>query len=264
MLLVTIAWTSGAAVAPLRFIPTLEAGDAIPTTLALTAQNGRQFTFSTFAGRAVVVSFIYTRCPDPRMCPLVAAKFATLQQSIGIAPIRLLLVTLDPAYDTPAVLERYGRRFGRSSNWTLATGAPTTIDEFAARLGIATARSIPGSVTHTEAAVVVGPDGRIAQTIYGNAWTPGELLAGARATLPAGHSGLLTLRTWLGATLERCGGGALALGGGGMVAVFLGMMSVAGAVFWLAFRTPRRPVKTGVQPSAGRIDTGCIPAPDRQ
>ena len=109
-----IACMGGAAAAPVRYIPTLAAGDAIPTTLMLTTQNGRRFELSTFAGRAVLISFIYTRCRDARMCPLVAAKFATMQQSIGNEPIRLLLVTLDPAYDTPAVLASYGRRLGRS------------------------------------------------------------------------------------------------------------------------------------------------------
>ena len=57
-----------------------------------------------------ILSFIYTRCPDPTMCPLVTLKFGRMVPLLAGTPIGLLEVTLDPAYDTPPVLRRYARR----------------------------------------------------------------------------------------------------------------------------------------------------------
>ena len=54
----------------------------------------------------------YTRCQDPRMCPLISAKFNALQHRIGTRKVHLVEVTLDPSYDRPAVLTRYAKAFG--------------------------------------------------------------------------------------------------------------------------------------------------------
>lgn len=230
------AGTAGAAAAQ-RFIPLLQPGDAIPP-IPLVAQDTRRFTFADLAGNAIAVSFVYTRCPDPRMCPLVSAKFARAQRAIGAAPIRLVILTLDPTYDTPRVLTRYGRGFGQNPRyWTLATGSPAAIEELAARFGIATSQTVPGSIVHTEAALIIGPDGRIARTIYGNAWTAEELVDYARATLPGQRAPFIALRAWLSAAMERCGAGGLALGGTAMLWLLAGAIAVVGYAFWLAFRS---------------------------
>jgi cytochrome oxidase Cu insertion factor (SCO1/SenC/PrrC family) len=221
------------------FIPLLQPGDAVPP-IPLIAQNARAFSLADLRGNAIAVSFIYTRCPDPRMCPLVSAKFAHAQHTIGAAPIRLVLLTLDPSFDTPAVLARYGRGFGQNPRyWTLATGSQAAIDELAGRLGIATSVTAPGTIVHTEAAVIVGPDGRLAQTVYGNAWSPDDLIGYARAALPTARGPLVRLRAWLSGALERCGAGGFALGGTAMLGVLGLAMAGVGTAFWLAFRTKR-------------------------
>ena len=219
-----------------RFIPTLEDGDAVPP-IALIAQDERPFSFADLRGNAVLVSFIYTRCRDPRMCPLVAAKFARMQHAIGSAPIRLVLITLDPAYDTPPVLQRYGHAFGQDPRyWTLGTGSGAAIDELAGRLGIASAATAPGVTVHTDAAVVIGPDGRLARTIFGNAWSSAELIDAAQATLGGRDDPAARLRAWLNAAIERCGGGGLALSGGAMFGIFAAILLCVAGAFGLAFR----------------------------
>jgi cytochrome oxidase Cu insertion factor (SCO1/SenC/PrrC family) len=232
----TAASTAGSAAAAQRFIPLLQPGDAIPP-IPLVAADTRPFRLAALHGNALAVSFIYTRCPDARICPLVSAKFARAQQAIGSAPIRLVIVTLDPSFDTPAVLASYGRAFGQNPRyWTLATGSPANIEELAARLGIATSVTAPGSVVHTAAAVIVGPDGRLARTIFGNDWSPDDLIGYARAALPASNDPLVGLRAWLSAAMERCGGGSVALGGTAMLFVLGAAIAAVGGGFWLAFR----------------------------
>jgi len=238
LLVVLFASATGSAFAEAPFIPLLQPGDAIPP-IPLVTSEGRAFSLAQLHGKAIAVSFIYTRCGDARMCPLVSAKFARAQRALGAAPIELVLLTLDPAFDTPAVLARYGRAFGQDPRrWTLATGAPGSLTELAGRFGIATQVTRPGSLIHTEALAIVAPGGRLAQTIYGNDWTANELLDAARATLPGGADSLGGLRGWLAGIVERCGAGGLALSGTAMLAVLACAFAVVGAGFWFAFHRP--------------------------
>ncbi len=227
---------ASAALGAPRFIPSLESGDLIPP-LPLVTQDGRPFTFADLRGTAVAVSFIYTRCRDPRMCPLVSAKFARAQGEIGSAPIRLVLVSLDPAYDSPAVLARYGRSLGADRRrFTLATAGADTIDELASRLGIATSVTAPGSIVHTDALVIIDPQGRIAQTIAGNDWSPDDLIDAARATLPRAGNAFIALRAWLAAASERCGQASAGLGSRALLVVAGVIFAAIGTAFWCAFR----------------------------
>jgi protein SCO1/2 len=145
-------------------------------------QNDRALTMRDFAGRVLVVTFIYTRCPLPDYCPLMVRHLETVRrrahaESIGTR-VALLGVTLDPAFDTPAVLRAYGESVlkdaDRFSQWTLATGTPAQIDEAARFFGI-TAREESGLVTHTLTTAVVGHDGRIMRLFPSNSWRPEEL-----------------------------------------------------------------------------------------
>ena len=237
---VLIASATGSAGAAQRFIPLLQPGDAVPA-IPLVAQDGRSFSLDELRGKAVAVSFIYTRCGDARMCPLVSAKFARAQRAIGTAPIRLVILTLDPDFDTPRVLARYGRAFGQDpKRWTLATGSAASIDELAQRFGIATSTTAPGVIIHTEAAVILGPDGRVARIVYGNDWTVDELIGFARSSLAASNDPLTSARAWLSAVAERCGAGGLALSGTAMLGLLAFAFAVVGTIFWFAFRDPAK------------------------
>jgi cytochrome oxidase Cu insertion factor (SCO1/SenC/PrrC family) len=87
-------------------------------------------------------------------------------------------VTLDPAFDTPAVLRAYGESVlkgaDRFAQWTLATGTPAQIDAAARFFGV-TAREESGFVTHTLTTAVVGHDGRVMRLFASNSWRPDEL-----------------------------------------------------------------------------------------
>jgi cytochrome oxidase Cu insertion factor (SCO1/SenC/PrrC family) len=233
------ALTLASALAVATFVPLLQPGDTIPP-IPLVDQSGHPFSVAQLRGDAVVLSFIYTRCADRQMCPLVSSKFERLQQLIGTARVRLLEITLDPQFDTPRVLRTYGHAYGAQTNrWTLATGAPASIDELAARMGIATRWTRPGTLIHTEAAIVVDPEGRIVQTIDGNAWTPEQLLATARATVGSAPSPLTRAVLWLTAAIESCGGTRGALSAWQMLAILLLAIGAISIVFFRAFRGAR-------------------------
>ncbi|MBC5816325.1 MAG: SCO family protein, partial [Candidatus Eremiobacteraeota bacterium] len=120
----------------------LHEGEAMPQT-QFVDQNGRPFRFSDFAGKDVVLSFIYTRCRDAKMCPLISAKFAqlqdafTLRQAQGDNSVHLVEITLDPQYDSPLVLKTYADQFGaQSSHWSFGTGDLNAVLNFDAQFGL--------------------------------------------------------------------------------------------------------------------------------
>jgi protein SCO1/2 len=78
----------------------------------LTDQDGRAVTLASFRGHPLLVFFGYTQCAD--FCPQTLGRLSRAVRSLGhqAGGARILLVTVDPAHDTPAELKRYVARFG--------------------------------------------------------------------------------------------------------------------------------------------------------
>ncbi|HEX8904458.1 MAG TPA: SCO family protein [Longimicrobiaceae bacterium] len=78
----------------------------------LADQDGRPVTLASFRGRPLLLFFGYTRCAD--FCPQTLGRLSRAVAAAGgdAEDARILLVTVDPAHDTPAVLKRYVARFG--------------------------------------------------------------------------------------------------------------------------------------------------------
>lgn len=229
-------------VAPLeRYVPVLERGSIVPD-IRLLDQSGRPFSFRGLGGRAAVVAFIYTRCADAKMCPLVSAKFARLQRMIDPSTTRLVEVTLDPMFDTPAVLTRYGAALGAlPDRWTFATGAVDGVDELSRRLGIVSSRNGNGVLLHSEALVVLDSSGRIAERIDGNEWTGEQALALAQKALQGQMNPIVRLRLALSSGITAiCGGGTSGMTLAAAIAVFLGVAAALGFAFFRVFRTAPR------------------------
>jgi len=166
----------------------LNVGDSLPLTTQFFDQLGRGFTFTDFRGQTVVLAFVYTRCRDPRMCPLVSANFHALQSRLAGLPVHLVEITLDPAYDTPEVLAAYASRFDAdASRWTLGTGPVNVVNDFAARFGIAVFADPVAGLIHSERTAIVDRDGRIVDLLDAAAWNPDDVAAEVRslAQVPA-------------------------------------------------------------------------------
>lgn len=75
--------------------------------LALTGHDGKPRALEDFRGKAVVLFFGYTRCPD--VCPTTLADMSVAMKALGkdADRVQVLFVTLDPARDTPDVLSKY-------------------------------------------------------------------------------------------------------------------------------------------------------------
>jgi len=79
----------------------------------LTDENGRAVTASDYRGKAALVFFGYTHCPD--VCPTTLARLASLTQSLDADArkhFQVLFVSVDPERDDPQTLRRYTEAFG--------------------------------------------------------------------------------------------------------------------------------------------------------
>ena len=251
------------------FVPVLAAGDAVPG-VRLVDQRTRPFALQGFAGKTLVIAFVTTRCSDPNECPLVSAKFARIQGVIGSAPIHLVELTVDPAFDRPAVLARYAAAFRvDASRWTLATGAPAAVRALDERLGADIGAVGPrGDVGHDEVLVFVDRAGRIVDRLPGVAWTPEEVVAHARAIAGLPASPLERLRLALTRGIDAiCGGGVSGISLGGALVLFAVLCTALGLAFRRAFgyaysgRTPAgmRPAPAPSSKSASIAATPSVP-----
>ena len=125
----------------------------------LTDQAGRPFDSATLAGRVWVADLIYTTCPGP--CPMMTAKMKRLQASTKSVPgVRLISFTVDPATDTPPVLEVYARKYSADeSRWTFLTGEQAKLNDLG--INVFHLNSVDGSMVHSTRFVVVDRQGHI-------------------------------------------------------------------------------------------------------
>jgi protein SCO1/2 len=177
---------------------TFRRGDMVSGS-GLVDEYGKPFRIASATGRAVALSFVYTRCPDVRFCPRVAGKFAYLQHRIDPAREHLVLVTLDPGHDSPAVLRAYAKSFGADfRRWSFVTGDPVTLARLADGFGVRSERR-NAVLIHAETVAVLDPTGRVGDIIDGAGWDPAGLLAGLGAVAGIGYNPLeraLVHLTW--------------------------------------------------------------------
>lgn len=90
----------------------------------LTERSGTQVQLQSLAGRPWIAGFIFTRCGG--ICPALTARMAWLQKQLSPdqnRAIRLVSISVDPEYDSPAVLREYAKRFGADpQSWLFLTG----------------------------------------------------------------------------------------------------------------------------------------------
>jgi protein SCO1/2 len=94
-------------------------------------ENGQPFDLNQTRGKVVVLSLIYTHCPD--ICPLTTAKMKQIQESVQTAglsnQVQLVTFTVDPQRDTPDVIKRFASAYDFDpSNWVFLTGPSDQIN----------------------------------------------------------------------------------------------------------------------------------------
>jgi protein SCO1/2 len=172
---------------PVRAMDVMRPGDVVPDD-PLTDQEGQVRTLTDWRGRALAVTFVYTRCPVPDFCPLMDRHFADLQRAIKEDPdlqtrAHLVSVSFDPAHDTPAVIATHARARGADPRiWSYVTGTREAIDHLTSRFGVSAIdeRDTAQTITHNLRTAIVDSKGRLVKIYSGNDWRVADVLADLR------------------------------------------------------------------------------------
>jgi len=104
----------------------LEGADAVGGPIELVDANGATVTAADFAGEPAVLYFGFTHCPD--ICPTSMYTLAAAQALEGSYDLQPVLISVDPARDTPEVMGLYARTEGFPSGLVGLTGSQAQID----------------------------------------------------------------------------------------------------------------------------------------
>jgi protein SCO1/2 len=182
---ITLDSTNSTNVGPLTFrrspiVEPLAIGDKVPD-YKFTNQFGTPISLAQFQGRALGITFMFTRCPFPTFCPRMSQHFQKAQSLLKAkadAPKNwsLLSLSFDPAWDTPERLNRYANTYNLDTNhWQFAVSDLWTIDGFSEQVGLTFYRPTPTSLPeHNLRTLVIDAQGRLQKIFIGNEWTPEE------------------------------------------------------------------------------------------
>ena len=130
----------------------------------LTDQSGKTVHATDYRGKALLLYFGYTHCPD--VCPTTLATLAQALKALGkdADAVRVLFVSVDPARDTSEVLNDYVRAFG--PQFVGLSGDEATLRSLAKRYRVTYALDKPDAqgdytVSHSSAVFVFDPQGRV-------------------------------------------------------------------------------------------------------
>lgn len=151
-----------------------------------TDQHGSRRTLGSLAGRPQVIALVYTNCAVA--CPRIVADMKRLEAEMGARAkdIGFVMVSIDPARDTPARLKEYATSTRLDSdNWTLLTADDDVILDLAVLLGVRYRRISETEMEHSNVLTIVDANGRIVHRQVGLGTDPVESVRALSSVL--GH-----------------------------------------------------------------------------
>lgn len=160
-------------------------GASFGRQLTLTDHDGRPASLADFRGKAVVLFFGYTSCPD--ICPTTLSRYAEVMKTLGpeAERVQVLFVTLDPGRDTPTRLKEYVPWFHPA--FIGLTGSAAQIAEAAKEFRVFSAiKEVGGSMgyvlDHSAGSYVFDPAGKL-RLFLGDTATVADTVADLRRLL---------------------------------------------------------------------------------
>jgi protein SCO1/2 len=146
-------------------------------------QANQNFSLSAQRGKVVMLDFIYTTCTST--CPLLSATFRDVQNSLGAelgTKVTLLSITIDPATDTPPVLQAYGERWNANfAGWKFLTGDEADIRTVTNDYAIYFEQTATG-FAHTESIMLIDARGQL-RTAFGLQADPRQIVEKIKSLL---------------------------------------------------------------------------------
>lgn len=128
-------------------------------------QDSNRVSRETVEGKVYVADFFFTTCPS--ICPVMTTQMLRVHEKFkNQDDFMILSHTIDPEYDTVALLKDYAQRLGvdESDNWRFLTGTETDVYELGEGKYFATTQpdsTAPGGYLHSGAFLLIDRKGRI-------------------------------------------------------------------------------------------------------
>ena len=145
---------------------------------SLVDQNGKQVSLSQFKGEPVILTFLYTHCPDA--CPLTASKLHQVVVNLGSSSqhIAIVAISVDPKGDTPTTVNTFSKAHGLLgySNWHYLLGTEAQLSPVWSSYSVYSAPQAAqtNSVDHTTALFVIDRQGH-ERAYFGGDFTPAQM-----------------------------------------------------------------------------------------
>ena len=146
-------------------------------------QFGNPISLTQFKGMPVVLTFLYTHCPD--VCPLTAEKLRVSMQNLGgdAQHVVVLAVSMDPKGDTAAAAQNFSRAHKLGNYFHFLIGAHDELAPVWASYSVdAQAATSSGTVSHSSAIYVIDKEGR-ERVLFDNDFSSGQLSADLKILL---------------------------------------------------------------------------------
>ena len=159
------------------FYGTLALPSRAAPPIALRNYRGEPVTLAQYRGRAVLVTFLYTHCPD--VCPLIAANLRVALAQLGgrASSAQLIAVSVDPGGDTPAAVASFLRAHQLLGRMQYLLGSARELGRTWAAWSVGSTREagLPDRVAHSALVYGVSARGKLT-TLYPDSFEPSQIV----------------------------------------------------------------------------------------
>jgi len=145
--------------------------------LSLDNSLGQPVNIDSYSGKAVLVTFIYTHCPD--ICPIIVGNLHTAQQQLGseASKLQIIAVSVDPRGDTPKTVKAFLADHQMTGRMQYLIGSRPQLERTWANWGIAAhvSKKNPDAVEHSAEVVGISGSGKVT-TLYPANFKPSEIV----------------------------------------------------------------------------------------
>jgi protein SCO1/2 len=161
-------------------------GERVAAT-PLVNEAGETVNLQQYRGKALLLTFIDTRCTDD--CPIISSLFARVNALLAKSPkayadSKLISISIDPAFDKPPVLRRYGLEYLHTpqgfAHWEFVDSTPAHLQRLAKSFGEVYFPT-KDDIDHTMDTVLIAPDSTFVRTWDGTHWKPDAIVRAVEA-----------------------------------------------------------------------------------
>jgi protein SCO1/2 len=165
-------------VASSKYSGSLASPAAPEPPLSLRNYKGERVNIAQYKGKAVLLTFLYTKCPD--VCPLIAANLGVALNKMGPAKaskVQVIAVSVDPRGDTPTAVAAFLQRHGVAGRMQYLIGSANELGHVWKAWGVGAEQDAeqPQLVNHSGLVYGISAQGKVT-TLYAASFTPQEIV----------------------------------------------------------------------------------------